>query len=331
MYKIFYPIDFENINWDSNTIDIALCDYPPLDKKNILFKIWKKAKQYPNKKINLYSSDGPLLVFFTNAPNIKWALNWEDSNSNMLWNAIKPVHIHTTLNHDKNIKFSVCSFNGSHNITRTASCVGLLNIGLWNPEVCTKNFVATHNDLKQFDNTFVKAITNTLDAQQLKNFLLSTNSTYTPFDFLSNIKKLNPLMQKAFINFVSESEAEADLPNVTEKVFLGIVSKTITVVVGQKYWNKVFFELYGFKKYNCFDYSFDCENKFELRLSNVLDQLKFFATLSTEEQQEIHNNNKEIINYNYEHFISGNWKKYCQQSLSRLDKLKPEPYNTIGE
>jgi hypothetical protein len=109
------------------------------------------------------------------------------------------------------------------------------------------------------------------------------------------------------------------------------MNKSLSLILAQPDYYKVLETCFGFKKFKCFDYSFDEEKNFLQRIILIVDQIHDLSKKSVQEQKSIYDDNKDIIEYNFNHFMSGKWTTQCEQTMHDLDNIISRTYNTEGE
>lgn len=330
MYIPYELAQLKEIDWSSPNVDVWLCDFAG-SQIDVLKQIKKKINQHPNTKVNLISKEGPYwLKVFEDCPNVTFEYTWKRSAIYNLYQGCQNKELlKDIISPNKNYDYTISSFNGGFHWSRLFLTLSLYNAGLWNDKYCTKsrNLTCTLESLKPWQNKGLMKIINNLTVKQIKNFLPYKNEfQYTRYNHFHNIKTLSPIMSRTLINIVTESYGEGSEPYMAEKVFYGVINKTITITVAQPKWYALFNQCLGFKNFTCFDYGFDNEENLLDRIVQIVEQIIKIDKLTIEEKQEIYNQNKDILEYNFEHFISGAWMKVFDKQIHKLDKIVPRLY-----
>jgi hypothetical protein len=230
------------------------------------------------------------------------------------WKNLKKVKTHPPVQ----IQNFLCSFNGSHEVSRQLFTSILQKMKLVNLKYFSKNFT-TYID--QIDGN-ISVLSNN---PKLHRTLILLNHDETDFyereysfnytqDHVNNTLQLQPLIAKSFLNLVCESYSIGPLVSVTEKCLHSIVCRGLFLCYAQQNWHRVFEECYGFRSYNnIFNYNFDTvENPVE-RLVELVSMIQKFSNLSLNEWNTLYELEKDAIEYNYDHFFSNRYKKHITQ------------------
>ena len=319
-------------DWTKKHVDIILDEHYEI-QPDFLFDIYDKSKMFPDCKIFLHVSAGPFLQIFKDCPNVQWKYVWKNSAINEFNKTVHHKDFLKQIATDKNVEHTISTFNGSFHWSRLLFTLSVFNSGLWNDNFCTKSqhLVTNIKYLKSWQDKGLDKLVTNITKKDLQKFIQSHNGIdYTKenaLNYVHNFKIQSPIMNRTLVNVVCETAAEFDLPFITEKVFFSVVNKTIALTLGQQHWYKVFNQCYGFENFDCFDYSFDNEKDMITRIEMVVNQLLEISSLTKQEQTKIHQRNKDVLEYNYEHFLSGRWMQHCESSTRDLDKIISLSYN----
>jgi hypothetical protein len=129
------------------------------------------------------------------------------------------------------------------------------------------------------------------------------------------------LQQSVYWHVVSETVFYYPKLHLTEKIFKPIVNRRPFILVGAP-GNLAYLKSYGFKTFdNWIDESYDKETDPDLRIKMVVDQVKKLSMLSTSQLNKMHEEIKEITEYNFKHFF-GNFKVIIVDELIKnLNKI----------
>lgn len=205
----------------------------------------------------------------------------------------------------KSIINFVCCFNHSYHTGREYLVAKLIENNWFDFDYCTKGFV-----LDEYPNT--------TDAYQRIHIVSGNDKN----DLESNLQTLAPMIQKSFVQIVSETVSESYIPFVTEKLLFPIANKTLWLAYAQPGWYQQVEQLWGFRKHRCFDYSFDNIQDPVHRLDALIDVLRPFSTMSLEQWQSVYQHEQETIEYNFEWARS---KQFIEQLLAHGEKFPRKP------
>ena len=321
MHTISENQQLNSIDYTVSPVDINVWDV------YVDFKlIWKKAKQYPQTTFNI----GWESVYLGQVPE----------NVNLFWNPEKCFiydiydKLHTNTFH-KDIEHTVSSFNGSLHPTRTLLCLDLLKNNLWN-KYCTKAFTDTPHIYGSLPSNYLKDIVKILGQKKIKTFLGTIDSIEYDQETRSqhdkNFTLLKPFMDKTLINIFTSppNGTKIDLPCADEKLILPISAKSMWIGYTCAGYHRFIEQFYGFKLFeNTFDYSFDSEPDFFIRLQKITSQILEIHKLSQTDKMKIHNNNLDIIEYNYDHLKSGAWVSHSKQAWQKYNLTNNSQHHII--
>jgi len=231
------------------------------------------------------------------------------------WKGMCEYRIHPHINYQN----FVCSFNGSHHVSRQLLSSILNNQGYFNPDYSSKNFA--------YDNNWITSHLDNLDLTDTEIQLYSkffvnddefNNSVYSfghiRFDHKNNIYNLENKLTQSFVHIVSETMATSYYPFVTEKFLYSIVTRGLFLAYAQPTWHRHIEKYYGFKLYDkIFDYEFDGIQNPVKRLIRLIEIVSKFSTLSVDDWRDLYHIEQDNIEYNYDHYFSGRYKEHLAQ------------------
>jgi len=212
----------------------------------------------------------------------------------------------------------LCSFNGSNHESRQLLTACLFKMGMFDPLYSSKNFTNTIDEIDGL-------VSGHTDNERLyRKFFTSSNSSeffQTVYSFGherykhgENIRSLENKLTESFIHIVSETVATSYIPFVTEKFLYSIVTRGLFLAYAQPGWHGHVEEYYGFKKYNkLFDYKFDSIRYPIERLVELVTMISKFQNLSYDELYDLYLLEIDTINYNYNHYYSGDYLKKLKE------------------
>lgn len=218
----------------------------------------------------------------------------------------------------------LCSFNGKYAVSRRLVLGALKKFNWFNPQYVSKHATWEPGELDGLigelagdKEIFYRKFFDTDDHE----FGKSTNGFgYQRGKHDVNIYNLEHKITQSFVHLVSETLATSSVPFVTEKAFYSIITRGLFVPYGQPGWQKYMSEIFGFRKYHeLFDYGFDEVEHPLQRLIDLLCMLSKYSNLSKSDWHDLHQLESEAIEFNYEHFRSGDYirclDKYSQENL----------------
>jgi hypothetical protein len=222
-------------------------------------------------------------------------------------------HIDYCVHPEIDYKNFICSFNGSPHTSRKL-LVSILHRFKWfNPEYSSKNFTYSidnmHGYIRDYvgdQESFYNKFFIGLDSVEFAKTIYSFG--HKRFDHSQNIQHLENQLTQSFVQVVSESLATSYVPYITEKFLYSIVTRGLFLSYAQPGWHKCLQECYGFLPYSkLFDYRFDSiENPVE-RLVELMSMLSKFSHLGPDDWQDLYLLEQDTIEYNYNHYFSGNY------------------------
>jgi len=230
----------------------------------------------------------------------------------------------------KNLNSFVCSFNNNPHVGRKLLTSALHYYGFFNPETCSKTFTMHPWEvigiLYDYMGDRADWYKKLFDGQQHDNFY-HTRYTFGPMvsrDHSRNQQHLRSKIDQSFLHLVSETMPTSYYPFVTEKFLYSVVQKGLFVAYAQPNWHRHVSYYYGFRPYNkIFSYDFDSMQNPVKRLIALLDMISKFSKMSSKDWQDLYKVENETIQYNFEHFVTGNYLKHLQKRVSRKGKIAP--------
>lgn len=102
------------------------------------------------------------------------------------------------------------------------------------------------------------------------------------------------------------------------KILFPILNKRLWIAYAQPGYHRFVADILGFRLHSFFDYSFDDIPHPQLRVSELMNVVKPYSTLSKHEWDKIYQEAKETIEYNYQWASSG---KFINR-LRELNEVK---------
>jgi hypothetical protein len=194
----------------------------------------------------------------------------------------------------------------------------LKRFGYFNTNYCSKNFSYSTNVLDGHvtdyvdDNSFYRKF---FISPLSEEFFQKINSFgHVRYDHKNNIYNLENIITKSFLHIVSETIATSYYPFVTEKFLYSVVTRGLFLAYAHPGWHDHLEKYYGFKRYTkLFDYRFDAiENPVE-RLIELMSIISKFSKLSSDDWRDLYLLQQDEIEYNYNHYFSGDYLKHLKQ------------------
>jgi len=229
----------------------------------------------------------------------------------MGWETLIKYNTHPEIN----FKNFVCSFNGSAHVSRKLLTAILQRFKYFNTEYCSKNFVFSKDKLDGHITDYVSNQKNFYHKFFIANnsdvFFNTINSFgHVRFNHRKNIYNLENKLTKSFLHIVSETMATSYYPFVTEKFLYSIVTRGLFLAYAQPGWHDHVEKYYGFKRYTkLFDYRFDAIQNPVERVVELVTMISKFSNLSITDWHDLYLIEQDTIEYNYEHYFSGNHLK----------------------
>lgn len=269
-------------------------------------------------KVMIEYSPTPELI--ESYPHLDFIFNYDYKIS--VFDQLKDYKIHP----DVQIKNLVCCFNGTYHINRVLATAVLHKHRLFDPSYSTKNFAYTADTVINYLQHYVGSQSNFYnklfvdDNTDFYSNLYQTdtgdfNAGVTRLDHTCNIYNMEKRVTSSFVNLVTETAGESYLPFVTEKFLYSVLTRGIWIAFAQPGYHDHLNSVYGFKMYNnIFDYSFDKIQNPVNRLVEIIKQLTLFSNLSDSDLQDLRHLESETIEFNYDHYHSGIYKKVLQNA-----------------
>ena len=224
----------------------------------------------------------------------------------------------------------ICTFNNSPHVSRKLVTSALYHYKMFDPQFSSKTFPIQPYEVigTLYDYVGEKA-------KWYKKFFVGDTSTdfyHTLYQFGGivsadhgrNQQHLNPRIDRSFLHIVSETMATSYYPFVTEKFLYSVSRRGLFLAWAQPGWHKHVDRYYGFKKFaKIFNYHFDTiENPIE-RLIALLDMVSKYSRLSKDDWHDLYQIEKDVIEYNYEHFQSGDYIKHLHNKALKQQIVTP--------
>lgn len=230
----------------------------------------------------------------------------------------------------KDLSVFACSFNNNPHIGRKLLTSAMHYYGFFNPETCSKTFTLNPYEvigtLYDFVGDRADWYKKFFDGKELNDFY-QNRYVFGPMvsrDHSRNQQHLKSKIDKSFLHIVSETMPTSYYPFVTEKFLYSVVQKGLFVAHAQPGWHRHVFYYYGFRRYNkIFNYDFDLIQNPVQRLIAMLDMVAKFSKMSPKDWQDLYEVEKETIEYNFEHFVSGNYLKDLEKRVNKTGTMVP--------
>lgn len=216
----------------------------------------------------------------------------------------------------------LCSFNGSEHIGRKFLTSILNQRGWFDPRYSSKNIVFTPDEIfghiKDYTNDKSDFYSKFVIGRNTNEFFSSKHSFgYFRFNHATNICDLQDKITKSFLHIVSETNSTSYYPFVTEKFLYSVVTRGLFLSYAQPRWHEHVEYYYGFKKYTkLFDYRFDLIDNPVERLICLTDMISKFDNLSSDDWRDLYLLEIDTIEYNYDHYFSGDYLKTLANTTS---------------
>ena len=227
--------------------------------------------------------------------------------------------------HNKKFKNFICSFNGAEHVSRKLILAAMHVRGWCNPQSVSKNFVWPMEQflghIEDYVGTQYNYYRHFFINADSENYFSSRNQfggysqdnpklKYSSFLY-SSINELDSCLNQSFINVVPETLGTSYWPFVTEKFLYSVVTSGVFIAYAQPGWHSFVYNHWGFKMFkNIFDYRFDNEENPVIRAIALTDMLSRFEHLSSHDWHDLYLLEKDTIDYNYDHYYSGDFKKH---------------------
>ena len=131
--------------------------------------------------------------------------------------------------------------------------------------------------------------------------------------------------ESSLLYLVSETVAQGRRHQLTEKTFKPICLR-MPFILHSTQGSLEYLRSYGFQTFDTlWDESYDSISNDQDRILAIADLLTYLDSLTVKQQQELYTKSRPIIEHNYEHFYSGNFKRILWQELTdMLGTIDPE-------
>lgn len=233
-----------------------------------------------------------------------------------------PVMVEYTQHPSLTFERFLCSFNVKPHVGRQLLVSSLHRFGLWDHDISTKHFVSSKQSIDEHLRFFCG------NKDRLYSKFFSTDmgflsSKIMPDDYVKRMD-LAPIQEdleflvskitRSFIHLVSETVSETYLPFITEKFLFSVISRGLFLSYAPPGWHKILSAKLGFRLYdNLFDYGFDSIINPVERLIALISMINKFRYLSCHDWHDLYLMEQDAIEYNYDHYFSGNYSKILDQ------------------
>jgi len=238
-----------------------------------------------------------------------------DHRSHYTMFSLSEYHIHPDLSYQN----FICSFNITDHVSRKLLVAALHRMGWFNFNFCSKGFACSVDEVDGHIKDYVgdedHLYRKFLIGPDTHNFFQSTNmfKYQNKFD-LDNMSRVENKLTQSFVHVVAETMGTSYYPFVTEKFLQSIATRGLFVCYAQPGWHQHVEKYYGFKPYSrLFDYSFDTISNPIHRLLAMLSMLAKFSVLTPAEWHDLYLLEQDTIEYNYNHYFSGEWIRHTSQ------------------
>lgn len=315
MLLIILPSDLEWLKYDPDHIVLAdhIAGFDENGNNHILQQLHKYAES-KNQRTTVVHHEILLPWIHEKYPmlNLRFNALWQ-ARINM--SGLKTYHTHPEIN----FKNFLCSFNGSNQTSRNLLTAILHRMGWYNPEYVSKNNTFTVDDIDGYvrdftgdQDTFYRKFF--IGADSADFFQLTNSFGHDRFTHRENIHNLEHKLTESFVNVVGESIGTSYQPFVTEKFTYSVVTRGLFIGCAQPGWHEHLEKYYGFQMYRrIFDYRFDSILNPVERMVELVSMLAKFANLDRQDWQDLYNMEQDTIEYNYNHYHSGDCLKHLKQ------------------
>ena len=307
------PREYHNFLIDDNTTEVQIPDhlggFNSRYQSPVLDRVINQAGTKPVVVITEYIVDHRIRDRY---PTLDFRFDYEEHRR------VLDHFTEYTMHPERSFDNLVCSFNGSAHVGRQLLVSALHKLNLFDPAYCSKNFASTAD---QITGHIVKYVGD--EDRYYNKFLVSTDAEFNQsiysfghdrYNHSQNIHTLeNPLTQ-SFVQIVSETRAEDYYPFYGEKFLYSVVTRGLFVAHGQPGWHAMLETCYGFKSYSrVFDYRFDSVLNPIDRLLELMTMISRFRNLSASDLSDLYQLESETLEYNYDHYFSGNYLKCLEK------------------
>lgn len=266
-------------------------------------------------------------------PNLD--LRFQLSSYRVLWKPFSSYQMHPDLDY----KNFLCSFNHAPHVGRKLLVSILERFGWFDPAVMSKHFVCSKEEIDGHlqeltgdRSRFYRKFFLHDESQQFLHTVhrfedqwnVEPDSYHKLQDHAVNIHSLDHVLTSCFVHVVAETMATSYYPFVTEKFLYSVVTRGLFVSYAQPGWHQHLEKYYGFRRYQkIFDYSFDSIRDPVERLVALMCMLSKFSRLSRQDWSDLYLMELDTIEFNYDHYHSGNYLKTLLSNTSgRLTETK---------
>jgi hypothetical protein len=246
-------------------------------------------------------------------------------------NNIKNIQCFETVE-KKNFQNFICSFNHSPHVSRLLLTSALHHYEFFDPGTCSKHFTMFPNDILGYLYDFVgnkanwySMFFNNNRATQIPEFYGSIfQFGRVSADHGRNQQILRNKIDHCFLHVVSETMATSYQPFVTEKFLYSVAQKGLFLAYAQPRWHRHVEHYFGFRRYNkIFNYDFDNVRNPVDRLLAMLDMISRFKKLTVKEWNNLYKIEQETIDFNFEHFKSGQYLTHLATRIRAPRTMTP--------
>lgn len=269
---------------------------------------------------NIVTQDNEIITYYiaddrlkTQYPNLNFQLSKQQTAN--LYQQL----INYTRHPELNYKNFVCSFNGSSHVSRRLLVAIIEKFGWYNATTVSKNFTFTVDEMDGYIEDMVgdrsSFYRKFFIGDNSESYFATTNSFgWNRYDHATNIQTLSEKLAQSFVHIVSESLSDSYYPYYGEKFLYSVVTRGLFVAWAHPRWHEYLEKHYGFKLYRrLFDYTFDqIENPVQ-RLVELMTMLAKFSVLTPAEWHDLYLLEQDTIEYNYDHYFSGNYMKCLER------------------
>ena len=246
--EVYGPPDYNTLICTKKNTKFAVHDHLGGFDKNYKNSILKKQNEFHEPGTITITTEYIFTDFIKEKyNNINFLFDF-DRVKNTDFDPFKNYKIHPELT----FKNFLCSFNGTHHVSRQLLASILNNQGHFNIDYCSKNFAHDNNcisgHLTSLDLTDI-------EQKKYEKFFLNNNSFnnniysfgHVRFDHTQNIYNLQNKLTDSFLHLVSETLATSYYPYYSEKFLYSIVTRGLFLSYAHPNWHAHLSKYYGFK------------------------------------------------------------------------------------
>ena len=309
-YNVIYPVDSTTVRLQDNLGGFDS------DFENLLLRSFDNL----NQPITIYSEYILDHAVKNRYPNLDIKFDAElmiQQNHHRALADYAKFQLHNPLDTTK-VNF-LCCFNQSKYQGREWLVSWLHELGWFDHDFCSKHFEIFHPP-QEVQYLYLKYVGDNynqlhkkISRNQFSKTIIKFGSNIQRHTHADNLTVLSSQHAKSFVNLVAETDPAHMIPFPTEKFLFPIVNKTLWVAYAQPLYHEFVASKMGFRRYSCFDYGFDHELDHVERLGKLTAMLNKFSSMATDAWQEIYNQEKETIEFNFEHVASGAFMTHLRQ------------------